>query len=352
MGVMIVAGKPTVTLTLAGDESKLTSAFDSVGAASKRMTDQVNSASSNMRDAGSGFDRLAESTDTAETRFTGFYDTIGGTRDALAALNDDSLSASDRLVALGMAGADLAGGLTGFVVPAIQSMWTKLVGSTAATWALTTAQTAWTAITRGAAIAMQFLNTAMRANPIMFVVGLVSVLVLAFLALWRRSEGFRNFFIGMWNGIKSTVGAVVDWVKGAWNGVADFFANFPDRIGKALGAIGGVFKSAFKGAVNIAIDVINWFIDRANDLIYGINLVNPFEDIPDIPKLSRMHTGGVVPGMPGQEVPMLLQAGERVSTSSQGGGGGALWISGNADSALASFLMSLERKGIIRWQGA
>jgi phage-related protein len=312
-----VANKPTVTATLVGDEKRLTDAFDAVGTASKRMTDTVSQSSRGLQDMTTASDRASEAADTAETRFTGFYDTIGGARDAIAAFNDDSLSMSDRLVALGQAGADLAGGLVGFVIPAVSGLWQRLLATSAAQWVLNAAQTAWTAITGAATTAMAALNAVMRANPIMTVITIVGLLVGAFILLWNKSAGFRNFFIGMWNGIKATVGAVVGWIRDRWNGLVSWFTNIPGRIGSALGSLGGIVKNVFKGAVNGIVDALNWFLDHSINWL--INRVNDISGvigvpaIPTIPHIPRMHTGGVVPGSPGQERLAILQAGEKVT---------------------------------------
>lgn len=320
-----MANKPTVTATLVGDEKKLTEAFDNVGTASKAMSDKVSASSKGLQDMGSASDRASEAADTAETRFTGFYDTIGGARDAIAAFNDDSLSMSDRLVALGQAGADLAGGLVGFVIPAISGLWQKLLATSAAQWVLNGAQTAWTAITTASTTAMAALNAVMRANPIMTVITIVGLLVAAFVVLWNKSAGFRNFFIGMWRGIQSVVGSVVNWVKGAWEGVIGFFTRMPGRIGSAIGGLAGIVKNVFKGAVNGVVDALNWFLDHSiNWLINKVNDISGvigIPAIPTIPHIPRMHTGGVVPGSPGQERLAILQAGEKVTGRGGSGGG-------------------------------
>ena len=38
------------------------------------------------------------------------------------------------------------------------------------------------------------------------------------------------------------------------------------------------------------------------------------------PNIPYLHTGGIVPGMPGSDVLAVLQAGERVSPAGRGGG--------------------------------
>lgn len=343
--------KPTVTLTLAGDEAKLTEAFDKVGMASKRMSDNVDSASSKMSDASSKFDVASEASDTAETRFTGFADTISGVRDGLSALGDDSLSMGEKLSALGQAGADLAGGLTGFVIPAIQGMWTKIMGTSAAIAVMNGLKAAWAAVTGVVTAATHGLNAAMRANPIGVIITVIGLLVGAFVLLWNKSEGFRNFFIGMWNGIKTVVGNVVGWIKDVWNGIPGFFKGIVDKIGGFFSGIGNTIKNAFKGAINFVIDILNGGIGAINALIRGYNAIPFAPDIPQIPKIPRLHTGGVVPGMPGQEVLTMLQAGERVSTSSQGGGGMLRFISGGGQfqDALAGLLNMMFANGALAW---
>ncbi len=351
-----MAGKPQVTLTLAGDESKLTSAFDRVGDAAQSMGAKVGSASEDFTKAGRTADDFAEKTDTAETRATGFADTLDGVKAAFETLSDPSASLGDKLINLGRAGADLAGGFTQFVIPAVSGLWQRLMATTVATTAVSAAQTAWAAVTKGVTVATAALNAVLRANPIMTVITIIGLLVGAFILLWTKSEGFRNFFIGMWNGIKSVVGGVVDWIKGAWNGVISFFGSIPGRIGTALGALGSIAKNIFKGAVNGVVDGLNWFLDHSiNWLIDRVNDISGLIGIPAIPRIPhipRMHTGGVVSGMPGTEQLRILQAGERVSTSSQGGGGGTVTFAGDLDSGLAKLIMRLIRTGEIRIEGA
>jgi hypothetical protein len=313
-----MSSKPTVTLTLAGDEQKLTQAFDRVGAASTSMSDKVDDSSAEMRTAGERFDSLAEKSDTAETRFTGFYDTIGGTRDLLSAWNDESLSTTDRLVALGQAGADLAGGLTGFLIPALSTMWSTLTTTVIpAIWSFT---------------------TALLANPITWIVIGIAALIAIIILL-----------VTHWDTVKQVVSNVVNWIKDRWNDLMGWFSGVPDWFGRIFAGIGNAISGAFKSALNWVIDRLNWLVDRANDLIYGINVVSPFNDIPSIPHIPRMHAGGVVSGPPGSEQMRILRAGEKVLGGSPDAGGSppAVGFHGDTDSAFASAFMMLVESGVI-----
>lgn len=338
----------TIDVDFIGNEADLVGSFDKVGDASKRMTDQVEESSDRMTSSGDAFDGLTERADTAETRFTGFYDTLGGTRDALAAFSDESLSTSDKLIALGQAGADLAGGLVGFVLPVFQQLWAKLIATSAAQAVLNGAQVAGTAITGGLSTAMGVLNAVIRANPVLFLVGLISVLVGAFILLWNKSAGFRNFFIGMWRGIQNVVGGVVNWIKGVWNGLPGFFQGIGRTIGSIFSGIGNAIKNAFKSAINFVVDILNGGISGINFLIKGYNAIPFAPDIPLIPKIPKMHSGGIVPGETGTETLAILKAGETVDAHGNGSGRAVRVLPGG-DKATATLINYLARKGYLEF---
>lgn len=129
-------------------------------------------------------------------------------------------------------------------------------------------------------------NLAMTANPIGLVITAIGLLVTAFVVLWNKCEGFRNFFIGMWESIKKigssvaeTIGKVfestINTVKGVINGV----------ISLINGAIGAINK--------ISVKIPDWVPDLGGKTI-GFNLKK-------IPKLAE---GGVV------DKPTLAMVGE------------------------------------------
>ena len=112
--------------------------------------------------------------------------------------------------------------------------------------------------------ALAALNAVMMANPIMLVIAAIAALVAAFLFLWNHCEGFRNFWINLWEGIKAVVMGAVDgirqfllvaWegIKSAaeiiWNGIATFFSTIWTTISTvfttAITAIGLFVTGAF-----------------------------------------------------------------------------------------------------------
>ena len=75
------------------------------------------------------------------------------------------------------------------------------------------------------------LGTAFSANPIGLIIAAVAALIAIFIALWNNCEGFRNFWIGLWDGIKEAVSKVGEWLRtfftetipNIFNKVIDFF---------------------------------------------------------------------------------------------------------------------------------
>jgi phage-related protein len=97
-------------------------------------------------------------------------------------------------------------------------------------------------------------NAAMAANPVGLIILAIVALVAIFAVLWNKSEGFRNFFKGLWEGIKGAVGAVVDWFKtaipAAWQWVKDKTAAVWNAIKGALSAVFNAIKSVVTSVWN------------------------------------------------------------------------------------------------------
>ena len=76
-------------------------------------------------------------------------------------------------------------------------------------------------ITAGATKVWKLMNLAFLTTPVgMIITGLVA-LVAAFVVLWNNVEGFRDFWKGVWEGIKGAMEPVIDWITGAFDTVKD-----------------------------------------------------------------------------------------------------------------------------------
>lgn len=65
------------------------------------------------------------------------------------------------------------------------------------------------------------LNITMSMNPILLIVAAIAALVAAFVYLWNNCESFREFWIGLWDKVKSIVADVVDWLKTKWEQIRE-----------------------------------------------------------------------------------------------------------------------------------
>lgn len=118
--------------------------------------------------------------------------------------------------------------------------------------------------------AVKGLFSILAANPIALVVAAVAALAAGFIYLWNTSEDFRNFWIGLWEGLKSIVSNAVDAIVG-------FFTNLADGIGNALSGvaefIGGIFSSAWElvqGAWSAAVEFFSNIVSGIQSVFDGI----------------------------------------------------------------------------------
>lgn len=101
--------------------------------------------------------------------------------------------------------------------------------------------------------AILLLNAAMKANIIGLIVSLIIGLVAAFVTLWRNNEGFRNFWIGLWDKIKSACSTAITGIKNKFNDLKDaagkvkqWFENIRKAIADKIGAARDAVSSAVK----------------------------------------------------------------------------------------------------------
>lgn len=84
------------------------------------------------------------------------------------------------------------------------------------------------------------LNAVMLANPIVLVIAAIAALVAAFIYLWNNCEGFRQFWINLWNGIK-------DAAVAAWEGIKSFFQSAWEAISTTAQTVWNGLKDFFSG---------------------------------------------------------------------------------------------------------
>ena len=127
------------------------------------------------------------------------------------------------------------------------------------------------------------LNLAMRANIIGLIVSLIIGLVAAFVYLWKNNEGFRNFWLKMWEKIKSATSSAVKWIKSKFDDLKGVVSRVKNTFGNIKDAIADKIEGA-RDAVKKAVDKIKGFFPLSVGKIFS-NL--------KIPKISV--SGGKAP---------------------------------------------------------
>lgn len=136
--------------------------------------------------------------------------------------------------------------------------------------------------------AMAILNAVMSANPLGLVATAIGVLVGAFMYLWGTSEGFRNFWIGLWENIKqfaiNYVEALVKYwtvtVPNAIQNMITWFSELPSRISEfltqAIEAVRNWATETAQKAVEAGTNFINsikeWFSQLPYNIGYAIGV--------------------------------------------------------------------------------
>ena len=120
------------------------------------------------------------------------------------------------------------------------------------------------------------------ANPIVLIVAAIAAAVAAFIYFWNTSEEFRNFWIGLWEAIKTAVSTVVqaiatfftetipaafnsfvEFFQGLWEGVKTFFSGIWDGMKEIVSTA----WETIKNVVQVAIMAIGEFFSTALTII-------------------------------------------------------------------------------------
>lgn len=132
-------------------------------------------------------------------------------------------------------------------------------------------------------VAMKALNVAMKANVIGIIITLIAALVAGFLYLWKNNEGFRNFWISMWDKIKSACGSATKWIKSKFNDLKGAVKTVQDSFGK--------IKSAITDKMDDAREKVKSVIDKIKGF-FPLKVGKIFSNLK-IPKISV--SGGKAP---------------------------------------------------------
>ena len=114
------------------------------------------------------------------------------------------------------------------------------------------------------------LNTTMLANPIALVIAAIAALVAAFVYLWNNCDGFRQFWIDLWENIKQV--AIV-----VWEAIKNFFAAIWEAIKVIFSTVFEIIKTLvttyfnfYKTIIETVFGVIKTVVTTAWNAIKGV----------------------------------------------------------------------------------
>lgn len=109
-------------------------------------------------------------------------------------------------------------------------------------------------VVKTASTVLKYLWAVMEMNPIIAVIAIIATLVTGFITLWNKSEAFRNFWIGLWNGIKSVCSNAINGIKTAFDAVKSAGQSVLNKFNE--------IKEGIKNKINGARDAVQSAISR------------------------------------------------------------------------------------------
>lgn len=142
---------------------------------------------------------------------------------------------------VGFVGGTVVPLITGTIMPTLSGLWALITG------AIMTALSGLGALITGTVMpALSGLWALMLANPISIVIAAIAAIVAAFVLLWNKCEGFRNFWINLFSSVKSTVvdakNNVLSTFDGIKNGISSRIEGAKNSVHNAIENIKGFFN--------------------------------------------------------------------------------------------------------------
>ena len=168
------------------------------------------------------------------------------------------MAEGSKLARIALGGLNILTKIGGWIMPAISAIGTFISG-----------------IMEGSAIAGAFSSAwgaivAVISGPVGWIIGIVVALVAAFTLLWNKCEGFRNFFIGLWNGIVNVASNAWQGIQNVWNGVVGWFSNLWNRVKETASNAWNNFLEGARPIVEALMNVWNALKDFFSALWGGI----------------------------------------------------------------------------------
>ena len=133
----------------------------------------------------------------------------------------------------------IAGVAAGFVTLKVAMAISSLID------AVSTAIGILTGVEETATVAQTGLNTAMDANPAVFIISIIAGLVAALITLWNTNDGFREAVTAAWDSVKEAFSNLAESIGEKIEVVKEFFGNLKDAASEKFSAMKEVVSDKF-----------------------------------------------------------------------------------------------------------
>ena len=133
----------------------------------------------------------------------------------------------------------IAGVAAGFVTLKVAMAISSLIS------AVSTAIGILTGVEETATVAQTGLNTAMLANPAVFIISIIAGLVVALITLWNTNDGFREAVTAAWDSVKEAFSNLAESIGEKIESIKNFFGNLKDAASEKFSAMKEVVSEKF-----------------------------------------------------------------------------------------------------------
>ena len=145
----------------------------------------------------------------------------------------------------------IAGVAAGFVTLKVAMAISSLIS------AVSTAIGILTGVEETATVAQTGLNTAMLANPAVFIISIIAGLVVALITLWNTNDGFREAVTNAWESVKEAVSTAIEAIKGFFTGLVDSIKQAWENIKTAISEKIDVIKETVTNVFTAIADTVS-----------------------------------------------------------------------------------------------
>lgn len=114
------------------------------------------------------------------------------------------------------------------------------------------------------------LNTTMLANPIVLIIAAIAALVAAFIYLWNNCDGFRQFWIDLWENVKQVAITVCNAIKAFFSQVWEAIKTIFSTVFEVIKTLVTTYFNLYKTIIETVFNVIKTVITTIWNAIKGV----------------------------------------------------------------------------------